>query len=118
MAGVFNASCHADYSIDTEDHTTYCTGWLGTIVHPTDTSPWVYRDYERSGSVALWGKLFHYGGGGYVLELGDNRETATNSMQEVMRKCMRMKLNDQIFKFRYNEYCGPFMAIAGYGHFS
>ena len=88
IAAVFNASCHADYSINTEDRTIYGTGWLGTIIQPSEATPWAYRDYDHSGSVALWGKLFHYGGGGYVLELGDSRHVATGRIQEVMQNGM------------------------------
>ncbi|XP_034302777.2 uncharacterized protein [Magallana gigas] len=72
------SKCTSDYSIETEDKTNYCKGWLpfqteNTTCYdeydPIDNS-FIYQSAEVTNTLTYIGEFAMYGGGGYTIDLG------------------------------------------------
>ena len=71
---IFTRPCHNTY-FGNEDETSYKPGWNllpNTTVNVT-TSPWSYTSTVDARGVFVWAKLGQYGGGGYIVELGQHK---------------------------------------------
>ena len=90
---LFN-SCIASYSLEAEDKTElYQPGWLpllSSLNTSTETlnkvcpRPWRYSTAEQTESFPFWGRLYPlYSQGGYLVELGYDRKSATKVISEL-----------------------------------
>uniref|UniRef100_A0A8B9JBS6 Polycystic kidney disease 1 like 2a n=1 Tax=Astyanax mexicanus TaxID=7994 RepID=A0A8B9JBS6_ASTMX len=76
--------CHAPYSWDMEDLGSYGPGWNPSIdanLSKTLPTPWQYQTQSRLRAHPIWGGVAVYRGGGFVVDLGPNRENASSSLQ-------------------------------------
>ncbi|XP_006888947.1 PREDICTED: polycystic kidney disease protein 1-like 2 [Elephantulus edwardii] len=75
--------CQAPYSVDTEDLSDYGEGWTACTLNCTNGFPqaWQYQSQSQRQGYPTWGKLAVYGGGGYVVPLGTDRQSASRILQ-------------------------------------
>lgn len=71
--------CHAPYSLDVEDLADYGEGWNASAHNNSNDFPqvWRYQSQSQHQGYPMWGKLTVYGGGGYVVSLGTDRQSAS-----------------------------------------
>ncbi|XP_012602024.2 polycystin-1-like protein 2 [Microcebus murinus] len=70
--------CRAPYSLDVEDLADYGEGWNASALNSSDGFPqaWQYQSQSQRRGYPMWGKLTVYRGGGYVVPLGTDRQSA------------------------------------------
>ncbi|XP_044125233.1 polycystic kidney disease protein 1-like 2 [Bufo gargarizans] len=75
--------CRAPYSLDAEDMEHYSEQWnISALSNSSDaTSAWSYRSQSKLRSHPTWGRLTTYRGGGYMVDLGGDRTTASRILQ-------------------------------------
>ncbi|XP_075834135.1 polycystin-1-like protein 2 [Microtus pennsylvanicus] len=75
--------CHAPYSLDVEDLADYGEGWNASARNNSNDFPqvWQYQSQSQHQGYPMWGKLTVYGGGGYVVSLGTDRQNASRILQ-------------------------------------
>uniref|UniRef100_A0A8D1BLF4 Polycystin-1-like protein 2 n=1 Tax=Sus scrofa TaxID=9823 RepID=A0A8D1BLF4_PIG len=75
--------CRAPYSLDVEDLSDYGEGWNASIFNKSNGFPqaWQYRSQSQRRGHPIWGKLTVYRGGGYVVPLGTDRQSASRTLQ-------------------------------------
>ncbi|XP_075692927.1 polycystin-1-like protein 2 [Rhinoderma darwinii] len=75
--------CRAPYSLDAEDMDQYGEQWnISILSNASDSdSAWSYRSQMKLRSHPTWGRLTTYRGGGYVVNLGGDRTTASGILQ-------------------------------------
>ncbi|XP_028731528.1 polycystic kidney disease protein 1-like 2 isoform X2 [Peromyscus leucopus] len=75
--------CHAPYSLDVEDLADYGEGWNASAHNNSNGFPqvWQYQSQSQRQGYPMWGKLTVYGGGGYVVTLGADRQSASRILQ-------------------------------------
>ncbi|KAL1784629.1 polycystic kidney disease protein 1-like 2 [Sigmodon hispidus] len=75
--------CHAPYSLDVEDLADYGEGWNASAHNNSNGFPraWQYQSQSQRQGYPMWGKLTVYGGGGYVVSLGTDRQSASRILQ-------------------------------------
>lgn len=71
--------CHAPYSLDVEDVADYGEGWNASAHNNLNGFPqaWRYQSQSQRRGYPMWGKLTVYGGGGYVVPLGTDHQSAS-----------------------------------------
>ena len=71
--------CHAPYSLDVEDLSDYGEGWNASVLNNSNdfSQAWRYQSQSQRRGYPLWGKLTVYRGGGYVVSLGTDRQSAS-----------------------------------------
>ncbi|XP_047457946.1 polycystic kidney disease protein 1-like 2 [Mugil cephalus] len=80
----FVADCHAAYSWEMEDMGSYEPGWDGTVgdnVSMNASSPWKYQTQAQLRAYPIWGKMVLYRGGGFVVELGPDLQSASSTLE-------------------------------------
>ncbi|XP_037401275.1 polycystic kidney disease protein 1-like 2 [Pygocentrus nattereri] len=76
--------CHAPYSWEVEDMGSYGPGWNHSIhanMSKMLLTPWQYQTQSRLRAHPVWGGVALYRGGGFVVDLGPNRENASSLLQ-------------------------------------
>ncbi|XP_076989221.1 polycystin-1-like protein 2 isoform X2 [Tamandua tetradactyla] len=75
--------CHAPYSLDVEDLSDYGEGWNASTPNNSNGFPqaWHYQSQSQRRGYPIWGKLTMYRGGGYVVPLGTDRQSASRILQ-------------------------------------
>ncbi|XP_003791467.2 polycystic kidney disease protein 1-like 2 [Otolemur garnettii] len=75
--------CRAPYSLDIEDLADYGEGWNASACNYSNGFPqaWQYQSQSQRGGYPIWGKLTAYRGGGYVVPLGTDRQSALRTLQ-------------------------------------
>uniref|UniRef100_G1Q633 Uncharacterized protein n=1 Tax=Myotis lucifugus TaxID=59463 RepID=G1Q633_MYOLU len=75
--------CHAPYSLDVEDLSDYGECWNASSLNSSNgfSQAWQYQSQSQRQGYPIWGKLTVYRGGGYVLPLGTNRQSAARILQ-------------------------------------
>ncbi|KAI4534073.1 hypothetical protein MG293_014933 [Ovis ammon polii] len=75
--------CHAPYSLDVEDLSDYGEGWNASVLNNSNdfSQAWRYQSQSQRRGYPLWGKLTMYRGGGYVVPLGTDRQSASRTLQ-------------------------------------
>ncbi|XP_051024689.1 polycystic kidney disease protein 1-like 2 isoform X2 [Acomys russatus] len=75
--------CHAPYSLDVEDLGDYGESWNASTYNNSNGFPWAwqYQSQSQRQGYPMWGKLTVYGGGGYVVPLGTDRQSASRTLQ-------------------------------------
>ncbi|XP_031192748.1 polycystic kidney disease protein 1-like 2 [Mastomys coucha] len=75
--------CHAPYSLDVEDLADYGEGWNASAHNNINGFPqaWRYQSQSQRRGYPMWGKLTVYGGGGYVVPLGTDHQSASRILQ-------------------------------------
>lgn len=70
--------CQAPYSLDVEDQADYGEGWNVSAYNNSSGFPqvWQYQSQSQRQGYPMWGKLTVYGGGGYVVPLGTDHQSA------------------------------------------
>ncbi|XP_021494524.1 polycystin-1-like protein 2 isoform X1 [Meriones unguiculatus] len=86
VAQQFQASfdgCHAPYSLGVEDLADYGESWNASAHNNSNGFPqaWRYQSQRQRQGYPTWGKLTVYGGGGYVVPLGNDRRSASRVLQ-------------------------------------
>lgn len=85
MAGIVHTlrsavdGCYNDYGLNSYDENDYGPGWeeLASVANDTRIYPWKYQSTLNLDGAPIWGLLEVYGGGGYVAELGTDRDAAS-----------------------------------------
>ncbi|XP_052023259.1 polycystic kidney disease protein 1-like 2 [Apodemus sylvaticus] len=75
--------CQAPYSLDVEDQADYGEGWNVSAYNNSSGFPqvWQYQSQSQRQGYPMWGKLTVYGGGGYVVPLGTDHQSASRILQ-------------------------------------
>ncbi|KAB0352703.1 hypothetical protein FD754_017560 [Muntiacus muntjak] len=75
--------CHAPYSLDVEDLSDYGEGWSASVLNNSNdfSQAWRYQSQSQRRGYPLWGKLTVYRGGGYVVPLGTDCQSASRTLQ-------------------------------------
>ncbi|XP_007937387.1 LOW QUALITY PROTEIN: polycystic kidney disease protein 1-like 2 [Orycteropus afer afer] len=75
--------CQVPYSLDVEDLSDYGEGWNASILNSSSGFPqaWQYQTQHQCRGYPIWGKLTVYGGGGYTVPLGTDRQSALRILQ-------------------------------------
>ncbi|OWK15924.1 hypothetical protein Celaphus_00003976 [Cervus elaphus hippelaphus] len=75
--------CRAPYSLDVEDLSDYGEGWNASVLNNSNdfSQAWRYQSQSQRRGYPLWGKLTLYRGGGYVVPLGTDRQSASRTLQ-------------------------------------
>ncbi|XP_008063168.1 polycystic kidney disease protein 1-like 2 [Carlito syrichta] len=75
--------CRAPYSLDVEDLGDYGEGWNASALNHSNGFPraWQYQSQSQRRGYPIWGKLAVYRGGGYVVPLGTDRQSASRIFQ-------------------------------------
>ncbi|KAF5905100.1 polycystic kidney disease protein 1-like 2 [Clarias magur] len=76
--------CHAPYSWEVEDMGNYDPGWNRSNDVNLSRSllmPWRYQTQSRLRTHPIWGRVAFYRGGGFVVDLGPNKENASSLLQ-------------------------------------
>ncbi|XP_056382167.1 polycystic kidney disease protein 1-like 2 [Hyla sarda] len=75
--------CRAPYTLDAEDMEQYGEQWnISAFNNSSDSdSVWSYKSQSKLRSHPTWGRLSTYRGGGYVVDLGGDRTTASGVLQ-------------------------------------
>ncbi|XP_043293117.1 polycystic kidney disease protein 1-like 2 [Cervus canadensis] len=75
--------CRAPYSLDVEDLSDYGEGWNASVLNNSNdfSQAWRYQSQSQRRGYPLWGKLTVYRGGGYVVPLGTDRQSASRTLQ-------------------------------------
>ncbi|KAG9475124.1 hypothetical protein GDO78_003535 [Eleutherodactylus coqui] len=75
--------CRAPYSLDAEDMGHYGEQWnISAFINSSDSnSAWSYRSQSKLRGHPTWGRVTTYRGGGYVVDLGGDRTTASWILQ-------------------------------------
>ncbi|XP_039744757.1 polycystic kidney disease protein 1-like 2 [Pteropus medius] len=75
--------CHAPYSLDVEDLSDYGEGWNASNLNSSNgfSQAWQYQSQSQRRGYPIWGKLTVYQGGGYVVPLGTNHQSASRILQ-------------------------------------
>ncbi|KAI5608598.1 polycystic kidney disease protein 1-like 2, partial [Silurus asotus] len=76
--------CHAPYSWEVEDMGSYGPGWnrsTDTNVSRGFLMPWRYQTQSRLRAHPIWGGMAFYRGGGFVVDLGPNKQNASSLLQ-------------------------------------
>ncbi|XP_052512125.1 polycystic kidney disease protein 1-like 2 [Budorcas taxicolor] len=75
--------CRAPYSLDVEDLSDYGEGWNASVLNNSNdfSQAWRYQSQSQRRGYPLWGKLTMYRGGGYVVPLGTDRQSASRTLQ-------------------------------------
>lgn len=83
-------NCHAPYSWEVEDMGTYGPGWnRSTDVNASKRllMPWQYQTQFRLRAHPIWGGVAFYRGGGFVVDLGPDKQNA-NRYWYTIQMCM------------------------------
>uniref|UniRef100_A0AAY4BIJ4 Polycystic kidney disease 1 like 2a n=1 Tax=Denticeps clupeoides TaxID=299321 RepID=A0AAY4BIJ4_9TELE len=77
--------CHAPYSWEAEDMGSYGTRWNSTSNRNTSQtiSPWQYQTQHKVRASPIWGSITLYRGGGFVVDMGPERQNATRMLQYI-----------------------------------
>ncbi|XP_028608529.1 polycystic kidney disease protein 1-like 2 [Grammomys surdaster] len=75
--------CHAPYSLDVEDLADYGEGWNASAHNNSHafSQVWQYQSQNQRQGYPMWGKLTVYRGGGYVVPLGVDHQSASRILQ-------------------------------------
>nr|Q7TN88.1 RecName: Full=Polycystin-1-like protein 2; Short=Polycystin-1L2; AltName: Full=PC1-like 2 protein; AltName: Full=Polycystic kidney disease protein 1-like 2; Flags: Precursor [Mus musculus]AAO32797.1 polycystic kidney disease 1-like 2 [Mus musculus] len=75
--------CHGPYSLGIEDLVDYGEGWNASAYNNSNGFPqaWRYQSQSQRRGYPMWGKLTLYGGGGYVVPLGTDHQSASRILQ-------------------------------------
>ncbi|KAM6223807.1 polycystin-1-like protein 2 [Rhynchocyon petersi] len=75
--------CQAPYSLDIEDLSDYGEGWKTSVLNSSNDFPqaWQYQSQHQLRGYPIWGKFAVYGGGGYAVPLGIDRQSASRTLQ-------------------------------------
>ncbi|XP_056121756.1 polycystic kidney disease protein 1-like 2 [Rhinichthys klamathensis goyatoka] len=76
--------CNAPYSWENEDMGSYGPGWeeFNFVNGSEDTvTAWQYQSQSTLKAVPVWGMIALYRGGGYVMDLGSDRQNASRKLQ-------------------------------------
>ncbi|XP_046290740.1 polycystin-1-like protein 2 isoform X1 [Marmota monax] len=75
--------CRAPYSLDVEDLADYGEGWNASALNNSNHFPqaWQYQSQSQRQGYPMWGKLTVYRGGGYVVPLGTDLQSASRILQ-------------------------------------
>ncbi|XP_064414889.1 polycystin-1-like protein 2 [Latimeria chalumnae] len=75
--------CRATYSFEDEEMESYGERWnTSAAVNSTDLSYiWQYQSQAKLRGHAIWGKLAMYRGGGYVADLGTDKQSSVRVLQ-------------------------------------
>nr|KAF6411309.1 hypothetical protein HJG63_015372 [Rousettus aegyptiacus] len=75
--------CHAPYSLDVEDLSDYGEGWNASNLNSSNgfSQAWQYQSQSQRRGYPIWGKLTVYQGGGYVVPLGTDHQSASRILQ-------------------------------------
>lgn len=71
--------CRAPYSLDVEDLSDYGEGWNASNLNSSNdfSQAWQYQSQSQHRGYPIWGKLTVYRGGGYVVPLGTDHQSAS-----------------------------------------
>lgn len=71
--------CHAPYSLDVEDLSDYGEVWNASNLNSSNgfSQAWQYQSQSQRRGYPIWGKLTVYQGGGYVVPLGTDHQSAS-----------------------------------------
>ncbi|MCI4383146.1 hypothetical protein PGIGA_G00023010 [Pangasianodon gigas] len=76
--------CHAPYSWEVEDMGSYGPGWnrsMDVNLSKSFLMPWRYQTQSRLRAHPIWGGVAFYRGGGFVVDLGPNKQNASSLLQ-------------------------------------
>lgn len=75
--------CEAPYAWDVEDMGSYGPGWNQSLETncTSMSSPWRYQTEAQLRSHPVWGRMGLYQGGGFVVELGPNKQNASRYVE-------------------------------------
>ncbi|XP_077057765.1 polycystin-1-like protein 2 [Siphateles boraxobius] len=76
--------CHAPYSWEAEDMSSYGPGWNQTKNvngYQTLPTPWHYQTQAKLRANSVWGGLALYRGGGFVVDLGPDKKNASRLLK-------------------------------------
>lgn len=75
--------CEAPYAWDVEDMGSYEPGWNQSLEtnYSSVPSPWRYQTEAQLRSHPVWGRMGMYRGGGFVVELGPNKQNASRYVE-------------------------------------
>ncbi|XP_058257289.1 polycystin-1-like protein 2 [Hemibagrus wyckioides] len=92
--------CHAPYSWEVEDMGSYGPGWNRSIdvnVSKSLLMPWRYQTQSRLRAHPIWGGVAFYRGGGFVVDLGPNKQSARSLLQHLFENIWVDKYTRAIF---------------------
>ncbi|KAK3562182.1 hypothetical protein QTP86_030184, partial [Hemibagrus guttatus] len=92
--------CHAPYSWEVEDMGSYGPGWnRSTHVNVSKSllMPWRYQTQSRLRAHPIWGGVAFYRGGGFVVDLGPNKQNARSLLQYLFENIWVDKYTRAIF---------------------
>ncbi|CAF91610.1 unnamed protein product, partial [Tetraodon nigroviridis] len=77
------ARCHAPYSWEVEDRSSYGPGWNHSSRNQTTgmPNPWTYQTQAELRASQAWGRMLLYGGGGFAAELGPDLQNASRTLE-------------------------------------
>ncbi|KAK5620417.1 hypothetical protein CRENBAI_024454 [Crenichthys baileyi] len=76
--------CHASYSWEAEDMSSYGPGWslpVGDNTSLNHHSPWVYRSQSELRAFPIWGSMMLYRGGGFAIDLGPDLQKSSRILR-------------------------------------
>ncbi|XP_075966222.1 polycystin-1-like protein 2 [Anarhichas minor] len=76
--------CHAPYTWELEDMSSYGPGWSRSEGDNTSLniqSPWTYQSQRQLRAFPIWGSVKLYRGGGFVVDLGPDLHNSSRSLQ-------------------------------------
>jgi hypothetical protein len=89
-------TCYHGYNLKSHDDTDYSEGW--TLQNETDEEgPWAYQTSFHLDGTPIWGKIDAYGGGGYVANLGKDRDTAFATIESLKNQLWLDRLSRALF---------------------
>ncbi|XP_060740105.1 polycystin-1-like protein 2 [Tachysurus vachellii] len=92
--------CNAPYSWEVEDMGSYSPGWnRSTDVNVSKSllMPWWYQTQSRLRAHPIWGGVAFYRGGGFVVDLGPNKQNARSLLQYLFESTWVDKFSRAIF---------------------
>ncbi|KAM5262602.1 polycystin-1-like protein 3 [Ctenodactylus gundi] len=102
LAWQFQASlngCHAPYSPDVEDLADYGEGWNASALNNSNGFPqaWQYQSQGQRQGYPTRGKFTAYQGGGYVVPLGTDHQSASRVLQYLLDNTWLDNLTRAVF---------------------
>lgn len=90
----FIHDCHAPYSWDVEDMGSYGPSWNRSTdvnVSKSQLMPWRYQTQSRLRAHPIWGGVAFYRGGGFVVDLGSNKQNASRYGIDMLYWCAGLR---------------------------
>lgn len=100
--------CHAPYSWEVEDMGSYGPGWNRSNDVNLSKSllmPWRYQTQSRLRTHPIWGRVAFYRGGGFVVDLGPNKENASRYVIPMCRNEEKLGVSCKVYISDFSYSC-------------